>query len=230
MAPLSQTQFAIYLPWRPAITVPSLFLLPIFLPTEEDGNWAPSIDRRANQIFETQKQVTFRTAPTVTFANPRNGNFCNTETAEIALTGTPGGGTFSGPGISAGTSMFTPRNVPAANQGSPEGVRLSYTVTSGGGCTVTSFTCGVYPPPVSRFVPQNSPHCKDGEGDVSVTFSNTSTPAANASILGSAWNFGDGGTSSLLSGQHSYRAAGTYNVTLTVTGEGGCTDSRTAPI
>lgn len=46
----------------------------------------------------------------------------------------------------------------------------------------------------------------------------------------SAWDFGDGGTSSLTSPFHRYSYAGTYNLKLTVTGPGGCTDDTTMVI
>ncbi|MEM6297621.1 MAG: PKD domain-containing protein [Bacteroidota bacterium] len=49
-----------------------------------------------------------------------------------------------------------------------------------------------------------------------VTFTNTSQNATTY-----AWEFGDGGTSSLASPSHTFEAAGTYTVKLTATGEGG---------
>ena len=39
------------------------------------------------------------------------------------------------------------------------------------------------------------------------------------------WNFGDGNTSLLQNPSHTYADTGTYNVTLNITGFGGCTDS-----
>jgi gliding motility-associated-like protein len=46
----------------------------------------------------------------------------------------------------------------------------------------------------------------------------------------SAWDFGDGSSSSLNSPFHRYAFAGTYNLKLTVTGPGGCTDDTTMVI
>ncbi|MBX9851643.1 MAG: PKD domain-containing protein [Cytophagaceae bacterium] len=44
------------------------------------------------------------------------------------------------------------------------------------------------------------------------------------------WNFGDGGTSTLQNPQHTYNAAGTYNVTLTVGDNLSCSASLTFPV
>ena len=50
-----------------------------------------------------------------------------------------------------------------------------------------------------------------------MNFSNTST----GTITSYAWDFGDGGSSTVAAPSHSYAAAGTYTVSLTVTGPGG---------
>ncbi|MFN4285005.1 MAG: PKD domain-containing protein [Lacibacter sp.] len=46
-------------------------------------------------------------------------------------------------------------------------------------------------------------------------------------ITGYSWNFGDGGTSTLQHPVHTYTAPGSYNVTLTVQTQTGCTNSIT---
>lgn len=56
-----------------------------------------------------------------------------------------------------------------------------------------------------------------------VTFTNNSTPAGYSS----AWDFGDGGTSSLNSPTHVYATTGLYNVKLLITDGVGCADSIT---
>ncbi len=45
-----------------------------------------------------------------------------------------------------------------------------------------------------------------------------------------AWNFGDGATATGATASHSYAAAGTYNVTLTVTDEQGLTKTLTQQV
>lgn len=62
---------------------------------------------------------------------------------------------------------------------------------------------------------------------VSIAFTNTSSGLGNLSYL---WRFGDGATSTAAQPQHSYAANGSYNVTLVVRNDGGCSDSITAPI
>ncbi|MFM7217992.1 MAG: PKD domain-containing protein, partial [Bacteroidota bacterium] len=54
-------------------------------------------------------------------------------------------------------------------------------------------------------------------GLLSVNF----TDASTGSISSHLWSFGDGGTSNLTSPSHTYTAAGTYTVSLTVSGPGG---------
>jgi PKD repeat protein len=77
-----------------------------------------------------------------------------------------------------------------------------------------------YSAPVAQFT--GSP--TSGTFPLTVNFSNTST----GSITSQAWNFGDGGTSTAANPSHVYAAAGTYTVSLTVTGPGGSnTQTRT---
>lgn len=58
-----------------------------------------------------------------------------------------------------------------------------------------------------------------------VTFTNSST-----NTLTKTWNFGDGTTSTLDNPTHFYSVSGVYNVVLTVTGPGGCVDTKTRQI
>lgn len=59
-----------------------------------------------------------------------------------------------------------------------------------------------------------------GCANTSLTFKNTSTP----NPVSAAWNFGDGATSTAINPTHTYKAAGTYTVTLT-NDFGGCQQS-----
>ncbi len=58
-----------------------------------------------------------------------------------------------------------------------------------------------------------------------VTFTNNST-----SYTSHSWNFGDGTTSSLVNPTHFYSTSGVFNVVLTVTGVGGCTNQITKQV
>ncbi len=58
-----------------------------------------------------------------------------------------------------------------------------------------------------------------------VTFTDLSTPLG--SVLAWNWDFGDGGTSTLQNPSHIYQDAGTFNVTLTINDNAGCTNTNT---
>lgn len=71
-----------------------------------------------------------------------------------------------------------------------------------------------------------------GTAGVAVTFDGSASSDPDGTIVSYAWAFGDGGTGSGVSPTHVYAASGTYNVTLTVTDDGGLpgTDTTTATI
>jgi leucyl aminopeptidase len=62
-----------------------------------------------------------------------------------------------------------------------------------------------------------------------VAFTDRSSDS-DGSIVSRSWNFGDGKSSTATSPTHAYAAAGTYNVTLTVTDDDGATASKTAQV
>jgi len=64
---------------------------------------------------------------------------------------------------------------------------------------------------------------------LTVNFTNSSTDTGGT-ISSYAWNFGDGSTSTVASPSHTYAAAGTYTVSLTVTDNTGATNTKTASV
>jgi PKD repeat protein len=93
---------------------------------------------------------------------------------------------------------------------------VSLTVTGAGGSdtlTRTNYIDVTDPAPVAGF--SGTP--TSGTSPLTVGFTDASTGAVSSY----AWSFGDGGTSTLQNPSHLYSAAGTYSVSLTVTGPGG---------
>lgn len=76
-------------------------------------------------------------------------------------------------------------------------------------------------PPVANFT--------DTVSGLAVAFTNSSTDS-DGTVVSSAWDFGDGSTSTAVSPSHTYAAGGTYNVALTVTDNGGKTNTKTSSI
>ena len=67
--------------------------------------------------------------------------------------------------------------------------------------------------------------------DLTASFASTSTdPDGNATIVSFAWDFGDTTTGTGAAPSHTYAVAGTYTVTLTVTDDGGLSDTAQATI
>ena len=65
---------------------------------------------------------------------------------------------------------------------------------------------------------------------LSCTFDGSSSVDPDGSITSWAWTFGDGATGTGVDPAHTYAAAGTYDVTLTVTDDRGSTDSVTTQV
>jgi PKD repeat protein len=79
-------------------------------------------------------------------------------------------------------------------------------------------------PPVAGFA---APTC----ADLTCTFTDGSTdPDGNATIVSWNWDFGGDGTSDLQDPSHTFSAAGTYDVSLTVTDDAGASHSVTRPV
>jgi PKD repeat protein len=93
--------------------------------------------------------------------------------------------------------------------------------------TVTITVNAINDPPVSD---PNGPYT--GSEGVAVTFDGSGSSDVDGTIVSYDWDFGDGNTGNGVNPTHTYAAAGTYTVSLTVTDDGGATDtaSTTATI
>lgn len=80
---------------------------------------------------------------------------------------------------------------------------------------------GTNTPPVARFTTTVT--------GLSAAFTDTSTDA-DGTIVSRSWTFGDGGTSTATNPVHAYAAAGTYQVSLTVTDDKGATGTTTGAV
>ncbi len=103
-------------------------------------------------------------------------------------------------------------------------------VDNGGASRSTTKTVTVTAPPAANVAPTASFSSTATGLQVTVNGSGSSDP--EGPIASYAWNFGDGSTDSATtaSTSHNYTAAGTYQVTLTVTDSGGATNALTKPV
>ncbi|MCQ4165701.1 M14 family zinc carboxypeptidase [Tahibacter harae] len=106
-------------------------------------------------------------------------------------------------------TVFVQGTDAAGKPGTPNAVR--FTVTDGGGNQ----------PPVASF--------SVAANGLGASFTDTSTDS-DGSIAARSWDFGDGATSTAANPSHSYAAAGTYTVALTVTDNGGASHSTTRQV
>ncbi|MCO6499965.1 MAG: PKD domain-containing protein [Vicingus serpentipes] len=109
----------------------------------------------------------------------------------------------------------------------PSSGTYSVTITpfSGAGCGITLDTTVTIGPTSVTADFSNTMACIN----VPFDFTDLSTEV-NTTITTWAWDFGDGGTSTQQNPSHTFSSSGTFNVTLTVTSDNGCTDNVTIPI
>ncbi len=121
-----------------------------------------------------------------------------------------------------GTSTSTNPSHTYASSGT---YSVSLTVTDNGGATNTktssvTVTSGNVPP-VANF--------SSVTNGLVANFTDSSTDS-DGTIASRSWNFGDGGTSTATNPSHTYATGGTYSVSLTVTDNGGATNTKTSSV
>lgn len=166
-----------------------------------------------NIVVLPKPALSFSATPTSACAAPLNVTFTNTTSSIGATTYT---WTFGDGGTS--TSMNPTHNYLTSGQ---------YNVTlyvNQNGCidSLTIPNSVIIQKIAAGFTATPTVICT-GE---SVSFTNTSIPSAATAD----WNFGDGGTSTLLNPSYTYTTAGTFTVTLIVSDASGCKDTITSTI
>jgi PKD repeat protein len=160
-------------------------------------------------------------APVANFGSATNGL-----TATFTDSSTDSDGTIASRAWTfgdGGTSTATNPSHPYAAGGT---YSVSLTVTDNGGATNTktasvTVTSPTNVPPVANFSFTTS--------GLTANFTDSSSDS-DGSIASRSWNFGDGATSTATSPSHTYATGGTYSVSLTVTDNGGATNTKTSSV
>ncbi|HEV2480149.1 MAG TPA: PKD domain-containing protein, partial [Puia sp.] len=113
---------------------------------------------------------------------------------------------------------------PTTTYGAPGtyNVKLIVRNTSGSDVVEKDGYITVYPGPTPQFTSNLTLAC----APASIQFIDKSNPG-QGSITSWAWNFGDGSTSSQQNPAHTYSQTGYYNISLSVTNSGGCSNPIT---
>ncbi len=159
-------------------------------------------------------------------ANPTSGQAPLTVQFTDTSTGNPTAWNWNFGDGSTNSTIENPSHT-YANAGT---FTVSLTVTSSGGATssksgtITVTNSTPPPPPLAAGFTANP---TSGQAPLTVQFTDTSTGNPTAW----SWNFGDDSTNSTIENpSHTYANAGTFWVTLTVTGSGGATSSQSGTI
>ncbi len=133
-----------------------------------------------------------------------DGSFNTTRETATATLGTTG--------LGAGRHIVYVQGTDTAGKpGTPNAVLLNITAGGGGGNVA----------PVANFSTSST--------GLNAAFTDTSTDS-DGSIASRIWDFGDGTLSTAVNPSRTYTAAGTYSVSLTVTDNGGLTNTKTQSI
>ena len=178
----------------------------------------------AGCISTTPQTVTVTVNPALGVTTSPNASICPGANTTLNATPSGGDGSYTYNWMPGGSTASTITVSPATT--------TTYTITITDGCTTTpatsTVTVTVLPLPVVSISSTTATGCEP----LCVTFTDGSTIAAGASISSWNWNFDNGSTSPLQAPAPVCYIAGllnpaTYDITLTVTSNGGCTSTST---
>ncbi|RZI92013.1 MAG: PKD domain-containing protein, partial [Microbacterium sp.] len=157
-------------------------------------------------------------------------------TAEFSVSGSDLTRSFDASASTAGTGSTISAYEWDFGDGSPKGsgATATHAYATAGTYTVTLKVTddrgltGIKTASVSATLPHTAPTAviASDEDGLTVDFSSAgSTAAAGSEVVGYAWNFGDGQTSTQANPRHAYTGPGTYEVTLVVTDDKGASSA-----
>ncbi len=177
----------------------------------------------AGVVYSNVVCVTVDPPPLPNFAAP---NVCaGTATAFTNTSGTGGGPAITGYAWDFGDGNTSTAQNPNHTYAGPGTYNVTLTITNATGCTANvTQAVTVDPLPTANFTSVIA--CPGANS----TFTDQSAVGGGGVINQWAWDFGDGNTSTAQNPTNAYAASGNYNVTLTVTTTGGCTNTITIPV
>lgn len=108
----------------------------------------------------------------------------------------------------------------------PGSYTVVLTVTGANGCSATVTKADYIVIEIPTIQVEGFPQT----GCLPLTVNPTATVTANEPVVSYQWNFGDGGTGTTATPQHTYTQPGTYDVSVTITTQSGCTQTLTIPV
>lgn len=130
-----------------------------------------------------------------------------------------------------GNGQTSTASNPSTTYSAPGSYTAILTVTDNSGLTDSdSVGIAVSAPANVSPVASASGTPPSGTAPLAVSFSSAGSYDPDGSIAGYSWNFGDGGSSGAANPSHIYNSVGDFSATLTVTDNGGATDSSSVSI
>ena len=185
---------------------------------DESGGTAQSVDVYVKGGFAP---TTGNAAPSANFSFTTNGL-----TASFTDGSSDSDGTIASRSWNFGDGSTSTATNPSKTYSAAGTYNVQLTVADDDGATnsitrAVTVTSTANTPPVANFTFTTS--------GLTASFTDTSTDS-NGTIASRAWNFGDGTTSTAANPSKTYAAAGTYTVQLTVTDNGGATNSTSKSV